>query len=120
MSRKNYMQCRRRCKRLRKAQLKIERSLVALDHAGETDQEEAREKLIGLREKSSTLMELLQLDAWEARQQCMANSISLPPPKKSEGHGFHTLAAEDRQRLRRDLEAMTDTDAEALVAQGGG
>ncbi|MDV6319582.1 hypothetical protein [Chromohalobacter sp. HP20-39] len=120
MSRKDYMQCRRRCKRLRKAHLKVERSLVSLDRSGETGMEDVRENLLVMRDRLVTLLELLQLDAWETRQECMASGTSLPPPSKSEGEGFQSLTTEGRQRLRLDLEAITDADTEAMVAQGVG
>ncbi len=120
MSRAEYMRRRRRCKKLSKGQLKIERALVALDRSGEPEPEGTRENLMALRDKAATLMELFQLDAWESRKVCVTRGVSLPPPSKSEGKGFQSLTAEDRQRMRRDLEAMTDTNTEALVAQGGG
>lgn len=116
MSRKRYMEARRRCKRLRKGQLKLDSALACSDsqHGSGLDQEH----LVSLRQKVLAEMSLQQLEAWEARLSCKERGISLPPAHRSEGQGYRSMPEDERRQLRAQLETASDANFEALIAEG--
>lgn len=121
MSRAEYMRCRRRCKKLHAGQVKLAKTVdkVAKEaDAGNAAAADYLVELLDLQQTSGDLMELFRLDTWAARRACVKAGTSLPPPHRSEGPGYRGADPAELERVRRDLEARCDTNAEALISQG--
>mgnify|MGYP006400069395 CR=1 FL=1 len=115
------MTCRNRCKTLARKKTKLEGAIqVQLRMAsiyGSQKEWEYLGTLTALKKKLGVLLELLQIDAWEARQACKAAGISLPPPKKSESKGFGGLTSDQLKELKQRLESQSDADSAVLARE---
>lgn len=112
---------RRRCKKLHKGQARLARELDLASKAFSEDSPATAEhmaELLDLSKKAATLMQVFQIDAWEARVACEQRGIRVPAPHRSEGKGFRGADPEALASLRASLEAESDADAEALIGEG--
>ncbi len=71
-----------------------------------------------MRDKAETLMQLLQLDAWEARNACIHSGVVTPNAHRSEGEGFHGRTPTELKALRHRLESENDACTAELLTQG--
>lgn len=122
MLRREYMTCRNRCKTLARKKTKLEGAIQVQSRiasaSGSKKEWEYLDDLMALKQKLGVLLELLQVDAWEARQACKSAGIGLPPPKKSESEGFGDLTSEQLKALKNKLESQSLADAEVLEKEG--
>lgn len=121
MLRREYMTCRNRCKTLARKKTKLEGAIQVQSRmastSGSQKEWEYLDTLMALKQKLGVLLELLQVDAWEARQACKAAGVSLPPPKQSESKGFGGLTSEQLKELKQRLERQSDADSAAIARE---